>query len=63
MRILALSLLDVIGSLPLFNQDIMERDGLPAGVPELTRPPNRANRRLNDAIRPGADSRVDRTGG
>ena len=30
-----LSRLAVIGSLPLFNQDIMERDGLPAGVAEL----------------------------
>ena len=30
-----LSQLAVIGSLPLFNQDILEREGLPAGVAEL----------------------------
>ena len=32
---LDLSQLAVIGSLPLFNQDILERDGLPVGVAEL----------------------------
>jgi NAD(P)H-dependent FMN reductase len=32
---LDLSQLVVIGSLPLFNQDILERDGFPAGVAEL----------------------------
>jgi NAD(P)H-dependent FMN reductase len=32
---LDLSTLPVIGSLPLFNQDVMERDGLPPGVVEL----------------------------
>jgi chromate reductase, NAD(P)H dehydrogenase (quinone) len=32
---LDLSQLAVIGSLPLFNQDILERDGFPAGVAEL----------------------------
>jgi chromate reductase len=32
---LDLSRLPVIGSLPLFNQDVMERDGLPSGVAEL----------------------------
>lgn len=32
---LDLSQLPVIGSLPLFNQDILERDGLPPGVTEL----------------------------
>lgn len=32
---LDLSQLVVIGSLPLFNQDIMDRDGLPAAVAEL----------------------------
>jgi NAD(P)H-dependent FMN reductase len=32
---LDLSQLAVIGSLPLFNQDILERDGLPIGVAEL----------------------------
>jgi NAD(P)H-dependent FMN reductase len=30
-----LSLLAVVGSLPLFNQDIVERDGFPAAVVEL----------------------------
>ena len=32
---LDLSQLAVIASLPLFNQDVLERDGLPAGVAEL----------------------------
>jgi chromate reductase, NAD(P)H dehydrogenase (quinone) len=32
---LDLSQLAVIGSLPLFNQDILDRDGPPPGVPEL----------------------------
>jgi NAD(P)H-dependent FMN reductase len=32
---LDLTQLAVIGSLPLFNQDILERDGFPAGVAEL----------------------------
>jgi chromate reductase, NAD(P)H dehydrogenase (quinone) len=32
---LDLSTLPVIGSLPLFNQDVMERDGVPPGVVEL----------------------------
>jgi NAD(P)H-dependent FMN reductase len=32
---LDLSQLAVIGSLPLFNQDILERDGFPSGVSEL----------------------------
>jgi chromate reductase len=32
---LDLSHLAVMGSLPLFNQDILEREGLPAGVAEL----------------------------
>src|SRR6185437_11103325 len=32
---LDLSQLPVIGSLPLFNQDILEREGAPAGVAEL----------------------------
>lgn len=32
---LDLSHLEVIGSLPLFNQDILDRDSFPAGVPEL----------------------------
>jgi NAD(P)H-dependent FMN reductase len=32
---LDLSQLGVVGSLPLFNQDILERDGFPAGVAEL----------------------------
>jgi chromate reductase, NAD(P)H dehydrogenase (quinone) len=30
-----LSQLATIGSLPLFNQDILDREGFPAGVPEL----------------------------
>jgi NAD(P)H-dependent FMN reductase len=30
-----LSMLAVVGSLPLFNQDIVERDGLPSAVVEL----------------------------
>jgi chromate reductase len=32
-----LSQLGVIGSLPLFNQDILDREGFPTGVAELTR--------------------------
>jgi NAD(P)H-dependent FMN reductase len=32
---LDLSLVDVIGSLPLFNQDVLDRDGPPSGVTEL----------------------------
>jgi chromate reductase, NAD(P)H dehydrogenase (quinone) len=32
---LDLSRLDVIGSLPLFNQDVLERDGLPSDVASL----------------------------
>lgn len=32
---LDLSRLAIIGSLPLFNQDVLERDGLPAGATEL----------------------------
>ena len=32
---LDLSQLAVIGSLPLFNQDVLDRDGLPVGVAEL----------------------------
>jgi NAD(P)H-dependent FMN reductase len=32
---LDLSQLAVIGSLPLFNQDVMERDGLPSGAADL----------------------------
>lgn len=32
---LDLSQLAVIGSLPLFNQDVLDRDGPPPGVPEL----------------------------
>lgn len=32
---LDLTKLNVIGSLPLFNQDVLERDGMPAAVTEL----------------------------
>ena len=32
---LDLSVVDVIGSLPLFNQDVLDRDGPPYGVTEL----------------------------